>query len=368
MVIQGLADGMLIGDIGEVRIYDQAGDITTGEEVGVKILLAGVVVLEERYNTVGSEVVIRDLRRVLLDNWTHEEFRFQEYRMFISGLLTVNVTLPNRTGKNVSKMYTLLYCAVRGNGMLLTDRFLTRFLEKEVNPESIEVVPVTPSWGSICRIDTAYMKSGRVFFSQDEQQLKLESRQNGLVYVFLVTMREQLEKYDADSLIYVRVCMLNAARQETDRITFNLTEPLPLHRATYVYRNPFGVPEVISFLGRVTETFDPQNELAYTQEGYVKVSDDPVETCKVRTGALTAVKRESVKDLLRSFEVYELQSGRLGQRVTVIEQEAERTYPTNGITGYTLTLRRVGYGTDEFSREVYTPANVFDKSFDQSYE
>lgn len=359
---------MVVGDIGNVTIYDPQGQIGTGAVVNVRVSLDDTVVLEEHYDSVDSGIVIRDLRKVVLDNWESPNLALLTYTLFNGAFLKIEVTLPDFPAQNVTSTQPLRYCSLRMNGVSMADRFLSRNLEKNVTLDSLETVSILPVAARFIRLDIAYLKDGKAVYIQDLNKYVIGSIQNFLFYTYLVSIRECLEKYSADSLIYVRLCALDSSKVELDRITFNLLEYRPLNTLTYLYRNPFGVPEAIDFLGRVTETFDPQNELAHTLEGYLKVNDDTLETYKVRTGALSPEKRESVKDLLRSYEVYELTGGEIGERVTIIESEAQRDYPANTITSYTLTFQKAGYHRDEFFREKYVAANVFDETFDYTFE
>ena len=369
MVVEGLSDEMLIGNIADVKIYDHEGVIETGEDMNVKISLDDQIILEERYYSVGNGIIIRGLKKVIIDGWQHENLVFQDSAYKISANLKINITFPDRTDiPEQQHTYMLYYCSLISNGMQVKDRFLTRYTEKEVHLDSTEMVAFKIQQGRIYQIDTVFLKNGVVAYGMDAGKMYISRPDDTKAYVFRISMKERLDEYDADSLIYVRARILDEQDKELDRITFNVVSSVSLLQSDYLYRNPFGIPEVINFHGKVTETFDPQNQLAYTLDGYMKVSDDPIETYKVHTGALSEELRESVKDFLRSFDTYQLVNNQLGERMTVVESEAERTYPANSITGYTITLRKSGYQRDKFSRKEYSANRVFDKSFDNTYE
>ncbi len=369
MVIEGLSQDMLIGDIDRVRIYDHSGLVEMGENANVKITLDDQVILEERYYPVNNEIIIRELKKVILDSWQHEELKAKDSTYKIAANLEVDIVFPDGTGiSHAFQKYTVYYCSLVTDGMQVKDHFLTRFSEKEVYPDSIELVAFTIQEKRFYQIDTAFLLNGVVAYAQDTGKMYISRPDANKAYVFLISMKERMDKYKADSLIYVIVRILDENDNELDRVTFNVNYSSSLLRSNYLYRNPFGIPEVLTFQGKTTETFDPQNQLAYTLEGYMKVSDDPLETYKVRTGSLSEELRESVKDFLRSFDVYRLTGDQLGDRMTVIESEAERTFPSNSIVSYTLTLRKSSYQRDKFHRKGFSVNRIFDKSFDNTYE
>ncbi len=359
---------MAVGDIGTVRLYDPQGLVGTGTPINVQISLNGTEILSEQYDTVDSEIYIRNLRKVLLDNWPDPEFKFENNTLINGYRVRLFISKPGSSGGGTFHIYTLRYSTLRMNGAEIVDRFLCRYLEKEVTPDSIEMIAISPLYVKVISLEVAYIRDGEVFYIQDKDRFPIQDSEENLCYQFKLSFRECLETYTADNLIYIRVRALNSDQEEVDRIVFNVTELDPLLISSYIYRNPFGIPEVFTFWGRVTENFDPRSELAYTQDGYRKVNDDPLETYKVRTGALTTERRESVKDLLRSYEVYELKDGEIGERMTVIETEAERTFPSNSITNYTLTFQKAGYNTDEFTRGEFSGMRIFDKTFDYTFE
>ncbi len=344
------------------------------------------LILTEHYTPeTPGVVVIRDLAPVLDACFSFPVPSIQDpapTRILRKGFLTAY------DGKHFNPQeFNVVYSTVRvsvvgdgGTGFPM-DRFLSRYIEKGTYPDSIEPVSFIPLAGRSYALEVAYLdQNGTDHFTAIPLPLALptsEAESVDTAHTHWIDMAALAADLSASRLLYVDASIREDGDTGglLDRIRFSVVpaELTPLHRRTVVYRNPFGLPETFCFRGTVTETFDPRSEFGHTVDAFLKLSDDPVLTEESRTGALRSdEERESAQDLLRAFDIYELEDGKIGSRLVITDWEAEREYPSTAIAGYTMTLRReqLRHGAYEANRRaaVVSRKRVFDDSFDRSFE
>lgn len=168
-------------------------------------------------------------------------------------------------------------------------------------------------------------------------------------------------------LIYIEFkLMLNGSMIDYMKCTFDHGH----HRekTTLLFKNLFGVPEMVVLTGLNKSTSELMASYAWLNRRYRKTATDLSTSHTICTGYIDKNTHESVKDAIRSEEVYVVNGVDLIDMVTVTDIDLDVEAPSNtGLTSF-ITYRVSEKVQEKFSRVAVRDSEIFDDTFDDTFE
>ncbi len=170
-----------------------------------------------------------------------------------------------------------------------------------------------------------------------------------------------------ESLIYIEFkLMLSGSMIDYMKCVFDHGNQ---HQKTaFLLKNLFGVPEIVVMTGVDKLTSELDASFSWINRRYLKTSTDLTTLHTICTGYIDQQTRDSVKDAIRSNEVYLVKGVDLIDMVTVTDIDLDMETPKNiGLTAC-ITYRVSEKVQERFSRLAVADSRIFDDTFDDTYE
>lgn len=253
--------------------------------------------------------------------------------------------------------------------------FLSRFRERTVYVDQVLSVSYIYR-GQTLRAGVAYMQeNGRSAYR--ELGLNNSGMTQGKVCVHQYIPSDLADRcgVDEEALLYVDFELGEVVNVQQDvrfvqydkmRCTFDHGNHL--ERTAFVFKNLFGVPETLVMTGQNKRTSELEATFSWIGRKYKKTSTDLMTSHTVCTGYIDDATHASVKDAIRSKEVYLLDGLELADQVTVTDIDLDYTMPRTVPLAAYLTYRVSEKVQERFSRVAVREENIFDDSFDDTFE
>ena len=171
----------------------------------------------------------------------------------------------------------------------------------------------------------------------------------------------------ADKLIYIEFkLMLSGTIIDYMKCTFDHGHQK--QKTTFLFKNLFGVPEMIVMTGVNKRTSELEASFSWINRRYRKTSTDLTTFHTICTGAIDAQTHDSVKDAIRSDEVYLVDGTRLIDLVTVTDIDLDVEQPKEKPMAVYITYRVSEKVQERFSRVAVRDSEIFDDTFDDTFE
>ena len=366
MVVTGVTYESYCPDMGNITITGVSSDLTL--EFALSIAGTELNRWTERYTpNAQGVVVIRELGNIMMDY-------FKPIGLKVDYGLTVQDPI-NRRGVisatcNGSVLFaTILYYCTQKVGISNADynRFLGRHTTRLVRAD--QYVPVSYNLnGQRLAVGVAYRVADKVCYSVLNLVTEVEATQrfrtHNLSPAVIVQRINTLDKVNikATDLIFYQA-ELYVSGQQVDMIRFELDHRHYKQCTHLVFYNLFGFPETLYFTGKDEKSADFAGTYALISEQYTKIDTDLHEMHTINSGYIDAATYESIKDLVRSKEVYIYQGTKM-QAITITEADLTVEKPSNTPTNVKLTYRLAEDEATLFSR----PSTFNDKTFDASFD
>lgn len=171
----------------------------------------------------------------------------------------------------------------------------------------------------------------------------------------------------ADRLVYIEFkLMLNGVMIDYMKCIFDHEHQK--EKTAFLFKNLFGVPEMIVMTGANKRTSELDASFSWMNRKYRKTSTDLTTSHTICTGYIDLNTRDSVKDAIRSDEVHLVEGTRLVDMVTVTDIDLDMKTPQNeGLIAF-ITYRVSEKVQERFSRVAVRDGEIFDDTFDDSFE
>lgn len=194
------------------------------------------------------------------------------------------------------------------------------------------------------------------------------------MYQFTLTDIAILIDTSADSLIDFTFNLYDYDNEELtllDKIRYVVDRNYTPERTTFLFKNVFGVPELLTMTGQNKRTAELDATYAWISRKYCKVSTDLNTLHTICSGWIDKETYASVKDAIKSEEVYVLDGLNIADQVTVTDIDLDYETPrTTPLAAY-LTYRVSNKVQETFSRvpEIEGEEDgIFDDTFDDTFE
>ncbi|MBQ9363982.1 MAG: hypothetical protein IJT97_11305 [Bacteroidaceae bacterium] len=249
--------------------------------------------------------------------------------------------------------------------------FLSRFRERTVYVDQVLSVSYIYR-GQTLRAGVAYMQeNGRSAY----RVLVLDNSgmTQGKVCVHQYIPSDLADRcgVDEEALLYVEfeLGLVSGNRfAQLDKMRCTFDHGNHLERTAFVFKNLFGVPETLVMTGQNKRTSELEATFSWIGRKYRKTSTDLMTSHTVCTGYIDDATHASVKDAIRSAEVYVLDGLELADQVTVTDIDLDYTMPRTAPLAAYLTYRVSEKIQERFSRLAAREDEIFDDSFDDTFE
>lgn len=191
---------------------------------------------------------------------------------------------------------------------------------------------------------------------------------------YSLTEISSLLQVPADDIIefQFQLCTLeNETYTTIDVIKFVIDRNVTMERTMLLFKNTFGVPEIIALTGQNKRTSSLVGTYAWMQRKYRKVSTDLTELHTICSGWIDKNTLESIRDAIKSSEVFVIENSNLVEQVTITDIDLDYETPRTAPLAAYITYRVADRVQETFAREVYDSGDeegIFDHTFDDSFE
>lgn len=171
----------------------------------------------------------------------------------------------------------------------------------------------------------------------------------------------------ADALIYIEFkLLLDGTTIDYMKCTFDHGHNR--QKTAFLFKNLFGVPEMIVMTGVDKRTSELDASFSWINRRYRKTSTDLTTSHTICTGSIDMQTHDSVKDAIRSEEVYLVDGSQLVDMVTVTDIDLDVDEPRTKPMAVYITYRVSEKVQERFSRVAVRENEIFDDTFDDTFE
>lgn len=251
--------------------------------------------------------------------------------------------------------------------------FLSRFRNRKIYPDQ----PISMAYLAF-RETTVYCKA---IYNNDgvvseKTQLVATASEPGTTAILQYSLTEvaSLLQIEADDIIEFEF-QLSTTSNDTetiiDTIKYVIDRNVTLERTMLLFKNTFGIPEIIALTGQNKRTSSLAGSYAWMQRKYRKVSTDLTTLHTICSGWIDKNTFESIKDAIKSNEVYVIENSNLVEQVTITDIDLDYETPRTKPQAAYITYRVADKIQETFAREALDSEDeegIFDHTFDDSFE
>ena len=287
--------------------------------------------------------------------------------------LTVTVTHADKT--TTSYTTTIYYATIRTSTAAypLTpsqhNGFLTTYTDRTITP----AVPVIISYRSqlSASILVTYAQDG--FLRSERLQLLSGSHAITVHCLSLAEITAMLNQatggasVSPENIHHIRA-ELSSQDAVTDTINFHIDHLHNRQATAFLFTNCFGCPEAEVLTGNDHLTTSLDAELAYIDGKYRRAWEELEDIHKVSTGHITRQQYQSIRQLAQSPRTLILQADGSTEEATITAIDLSDTTPRSSTVSAIITYRIANRIQPVLNRPLQPPVNVFDTTFDPSFQ
>ncbi len=274
-----------------------------------------------------------------------------------------------QNGAKVDECYQVFYSSNNRTGVFPTNYnyFLSRFRSREVHPEQVLFLAYIYR-GQTLQVGVAYYQTnGRSAYRVHELNVSGVANEKTCLHQYLPSDLAHLCGVEVERLIYLDF-NLKLDGVTIDRMRFEIIHEHCKQKTAFLFKNLFGVPEMVVMTGVDKRTSELEASFSWLNRKYKKTSTDLTTSHTICTGYIDKETQESVKDAIRSNEVWMVDGVRLIDMVTVTDIKLDAELPrTSPMLAY-ITYRVSEKVQEKFSRVGDRDGRIFDDTFDDSFE
>ena len=136
----------------------------------------------------------------------------------------------------------------------------------------------------------------------------------------------------------------------------------------FVYRNCFGIPDTMQFVGKDNRTSEMEATYVNIQKKYRKINTRYNIYHDINTGYINDTLRDCVEDLVTSDEVFLYNDTTLGDMVTITETVFDESRPRTEPINVRLKYRLAAECQRTIDRDMTMDYRIFDHTFGDTFE
>lgn len=274
-----------------------------------------------------------------------------------------------QNGEKVDECSQVFYQANNRTGVYPSNYnyFLGRFRERMVFPEQVLFLSYIYRGQQLQAGIAYYQANGRSAYRTIELENTGMTTGKTCCHQYLPDDLANQCGVTVDELIYVEFKLV-LDNNVIDYMKCTFDHGHHREKTAFLFKNLFGVPEMLVMTGVNRRTSELEASFSWMNRKYRKTSTDLTTSHTICTGYIDKETRESVKDAIRSDEVHLVEGTRLVDMVTVTDIDLSMETPQNaGQTAY-ITYRVSEKVQERFSRVAVRDGEIFDDTFDDSFE
>lgn len=172
---------------------------------------------------------------------------------------------------------------------------------------------------------------------------------------------------DPDDIFYF-IVYLKADGEVVDAMQLDVDRTHYQAISHFVYRNCFGVPDTLQFVGKDTRTSEMVATYVNIQKKYRKINTQYNIFHDINTGYINDTLRDCVEDLVTSDAVYLYNGNTLGDMVTITETSFDESRPRTEPVNVRLKYRISAECQRIIDRDMTLDYRIFDHTFGETFE
>ena len=361
--------GLFCPDMGILTISGLDADIV----VDFSLSIAGKVQnsWSERYTPDASgKVAIRELGNIMMDYFQPVGIEV-DYSLNEQEPINCRGIIEGKINDTPVISQPLFYCTQKvGITNMYYDRFFNRYAKRMVRAN--QYVPVVHNYNSqVMEVGVAYRVGGEVCygvlslgsFADQPHNFKVHNL-SPVVIATRINNQKQVS-ITADDLIYYEAT-LSVDNNVVDKIRFDMDHKHYKQLTHFVFYNLFGFPETIYMTGKDEKSAEMEGTYALISEQYTKIDTELNELHTVNSGYISETSYESIKDMIRSREVYRY-NGTYMERITITDVDLVAEKPRSTPLNVKITYRLAKDDDAKFIRPGMADGKVFDETFDNTF-
>lgn len=272
-------------------------------------------------------------------------------------------------GEKVDECSQVFYQANNRTGVYPSSYpyFMSRFRERTVHDEQVLFLSYLYRGQSLEAGVAYYQEDGRSAY----RTLSLENTGVTLgktcCHQYLPSDLAHRCEVEPDALIYVEFRLVLGGTV-IDYMKCLFDHGHHRQKTAFLFKNLFGVPEMVVMTGVDKRTSELEASFSWMNRRYRKTSTDLATLHTVCTGFIDEETRESVKDAIRSEEVYLVKGVELVDMVTVTDMNLDVEEPRTAPMSAYITYRVSEKVQEKFKRVSVADGRIFDDTFDVTFE
>ncbi|MGL4852895.1 MAG: hypothetical protein ACRC3Z_09685 [Phocaeicola sp.] len=371
MVVTGLNTGCFCPDMGDVILSEVTEDVIIDFVVyrGSDIIYTW----SERYTPDDMAIIkVRNLGKTMFDFF--QLLELLNVTTSLDAIFRQSVAIEGRVKDESGGMITAFgqtfyYCEQRvGTYLPEYNRFFNRYTQRKVRVG--QFVPLYYRSEHSLKVGVAYYDKENVLYSfvtfaDSGQYLQFQYRNLSPERVLKLLNEQQGISVSMADLLYYEAYLYDGAVL-VDKIRFDIDTLYHKQLTHFLFYNLFGLPETIYLTGRDETAGEFKGAYGMINDIYEKIDTELNELHTVNSGYITEADYESIKDLVRSKELYRYEGGTM-EKITITDVDITRERPRTTPLNVKLTYRIADEKGAPFSRPELFSDRIFDKSFDYTF-
>ena len=362
MVVDGIHDGVdcFISEIGEIEISG-----ITDEQLNVRIETGGTEIFNESYYALKGNVVIHEIGEMLRSYFSLHDPKGMSSNVvsYYQAPLSITAVFSDKQD-TVRKRFKAYYSRCRTSVSPSEALFLTHENSVRTAYDRMEYLTFIVREGISVDIGVAYLDMGREKYKRTGQELDAVL---GMVALsFSLGRVAGMSGIEASSIIYYDV-MLKENGAVKDKVRYVNDDRQYRNVTNFIYRNAFGMPETMSFIGLAEYIPELEGDLVELLTKTTRTDTRYMDCRTVNSGYLSARQYAKALDLVTTDTLY-LYDGDTLKEVVVTDIDFSHKRTGSEKINVSLTFRQASRRHLAFGRIGNIRERIFDKTFDYTFE
>lgn len=362
MVVDGIHDGVdcFISEIGEIKISG-----ITDEQLNVRIEIGGMEIFNENYYALKGNVVIHEIGEMLRSYFSLHNPKGMSSNVvsYYQAPLSITAVFSDKQD-TVRRSFNAYYSRCCTSLSPSEALFLTHENSVRTVYDRMEYLTFIVREGISVDIGVAYLDMGREKYKRTGQELDAVL---GMVALsFSLGRVAGMSGIEASSIIYYDV-MLKENGAVKDKVRYVNDDRQYRNVTNFIYRNAFGMPETMSFIGLAEYIPELEGDLVELLTKTTRTDTRYMDCRTVNSGYLSARQYAKALDLVTTDTLY-LYDGDTLKEVVVTDIDFSHKRTGSEKINVSLTFRQASRRHLAFGRTGNIRERIFDKTFDYTFE
>lgn len=252
--------------------------------------------------------------------------------------------------------------------------FLSRHRQRQIFPDQPVIVSYLLRRDTALRCKVIYKENNIVMTENVLVPAAVVGNYTGIFQCSLTEVAS-LVSTEAENIIEFSFVLCEYENEEftpIDEIRFVVDRNYTPDRTIFLFKNTFGVPEVLCMTGVNKRTSELEGTYSWISRKYRKVATDLTTLHTICSGWIDKVTHASIKDAIKSEEVYIIENLQITDQVTITDIDLDYETPRDTPLAAYITYRVSSKVQETFAREPMEgdeyEEGIFDVTFDETFE